>query len=328
MQLNEKKITGIFAQRGTRERVGLTVFGTDASALVSTIVAAEKAGVQQIWVTQGTPEPDALTILAAAAALTSNVQMGTAIIPTYPRHPLALAQQLLTLHDLAPGRVRVGIGPSQRPVIEGTFGIPMAAPLEHLREYVTVLRAILGEDSVDYHGHFYTVKTKLARLPHTPVLTSALRQGAFRLAGELADGVLTWLCPVPYLLKDALPAMRAGAEEKGRPVPPLVAHIPVVFGQDRQAVRALVRAEFDSGRFFGRLPFYARMFADAGFPVASDGSWSDEFIDNMVVSGDEATIAARLRELLDQGLDELLVMPVPRTDPISQARLIQLIGQL
>ncbi|GHO92698.1 LLM class F420-dependent oxidoreductase [Reticulibacter mediterranei] len=328
MQLNERSITNTPAQRTTRERIGLMVFGTDASAIVSTIVAAEKAGVQQVWVTQGTPEPDALTIFAAAAALTSNVRMGTAIIPTYPRHPLALAQQLLTLHDLAPGRVLVGIGPSQRPVIEGIFGIPIGAPLEHLREYVTVLRAILGEDNVDYHGRFYTVKTRLPRLPRTPILTSALRQGAFRLAGELADGALTWLCPVPYLLQDALPAMRAGAEEKGRLVPPLMAHIPVVFGQDRQTVRALVRTEFDSGRFFGRLSFYARMFADAGFPVASDGSWSDEFIDNMVVSGDEATIAARLRELLDQGLDELVVMPIPRTDPISQTRLIQLIGQL
>jgi F420-dependent oxidoreductase-like protein len=328
MQFNEGNIATTSAQCAIRERVGLTVFGTDTSAIVSTIVAAETAGVQRVWLTQGTPEPDALTIFAAAAALTSNVRLGTAVIPTYPRHPLALAQQLLVLHDLAPGRVRVGIGPSQRPVIEGTFGIPMAAPLEHLREYVTVLHAILTEDSVDYHGRFYTVKTKLPRLPRTPILISALRQGAFRLAGELADGALTWLCPVPYLLNDALPAMRAGAEEKGRPVPPLVAHVPVVFGQDHQAVRTLVRAEFDSGRFFGRLPFYARMFADAGFPVAPDGSWSDEFIDNMVVSGDEATIAARLRELLDQGLDELFVMPIPRTDPVSQTRLIQLIGQL
>jgi F420-dependent oxidoreductase-like protein len=319
-------VTQTPTQRPTRERVGLVVYGADAMTVVSTIVTAEAAGVRQIWMTQLASAPDTLTIFAAAAARTTSVRLGTAIVPTYPRHPLVLAQQVLALEDLAPGRLRLGIGPSHRPTIEGTYGIPMVAPLEHLREYVTVLRAALWQGKVDHHDRFYTIKTTLPRTPHTPILISALREGAFQLAGEMADGAISWLCPVPYLLAKALPALRAGAAKHGRPVPPLVAHIPVALSPDRQAVLSAGRQQI--GRY-GRLPFYANMFADAGFPTSPDGTISDALIDSLIISGNEATIAARLVDLLARGLDELLIMLVPVTDPVDeQARIRQLIGQL
>src|SRR5450755_930168 len=138
----QKKDTALAASqpplpRPARERIGLVVSGTDAAAVVSTIVAAEAAGVQQVWMTQFVSAPDTLSIFVAAAVQTTSVRMGTAIVPTYPRHPLTMAQQALTLGDLAPQRLRLGIGPSHRPTIEGFYGIPMTAPLEHLREYVT-----------------------------------------------------------------------------------------------------------------------------------------------------------------------------------------------
>jgi F420-dependent oxidoreductase-like protein len=314
-------------QRPIRDRVGLALYGRNAAGSLSTIVAAEAAGVRQIWMTQTTPAPDTLAIFAAATVQTSNVRLGTAIVPTYPRHPLALAQQALTISDLAPGRLRLGVGPSHRPIIEDVYGIPMTAPLEHLREYVTVLRATLWDGKVDYQGRFYTVKTKLSRTPRTPILISALREGAFHLAGEISDGAISWVCPVPYLLEKALPALRAGAAQSGRPVPPLVAHIPVAFSQNRQAVLAAGHQQISSR--YARLPFYAKMFADAGFPVSPDGTAPDALIDNLVVSGDEATIATRLADLLAAGLDELLVMLVVVADPqAEEARLMHLIGQL
>jgi F420-dependent oxidoreductase-like protein len=313
-------------QRPTRERVGLVVSGTDAASAASTIVAAEVASVRQVWMTQSTPAPDTLTIFASAAVQTTSVLMGTAIVPTYPRHPLALAQQALALGDIAPGRLRLGIGPSHRPTIEGVYGIPMTAPLEHLREYVTVLRTALWEGEIDHHGRYYTIKTTLPRTPRTPILISALREGAFRLAGEIADGAISWVCPVPYLLKNALPALRAGAAASRRPTPPLVAHIPVALSHDRQAALAAARRQL--GRY-GRLPFYANMFNDAGFPVNSDGTMPDVLFNSLIVSGDEDIVMNRITELLAAGLDEVMVMPVPVADPTSeQARLAQLIGQL
>ena len=313
-------------QPTARERVGLVVSGIEARAAVDAIIAADTAGVHQVWMTQSTPMPDTLTIFAAAAVQTKNVHMGTAIVPTYPRHPLALAQQVLTLHDLAPDRLRLGIGPSHRPIIEGVYGLSLTKPMDHTREYVAILRMLLWEGKIDHTGTFYTIKSSLPRTPRTPILISTLREGAYQLAGEVADGGISWVSPVQFLLDKGLPALRAGATKSRRPVPPLIAHIPIALSKDRQAVIAAARKQL--GRY-GRLPFYASMFAEAGFPVSAEGVMSDDLINNLVVSGDEPDVAARLQELLNTGLNELLVMSIGVTDPIEeQTRLTHLIGQL
>ncbi len=324
MQDNTTNVEAL-VQRPLRDRIGLVVSGTDTKAAVAAIVEAEAAGVSQIWMTQGAPSPDTLMTFAAAAVQTQRVSMGTAIVPTYPRHPLALAQQVLALHDLAPDRIRLGIGPSHRPVIEGMYGLAMPTPMEHLHEYVDILRAILWDGKIDHTGRFYTIKATLPRTTHTPILVSALREGAYYVAGEVADGAISWVSPVPYLLNRALPALRAGATRVARPTPPLIAHIPVALSQDRPAVLAAARKQL--GRY-GHLPFYASMFAEAGFPVSEDGVMSDALFDNLVISGSEADVIARLTELLHSGLDELLVMSVSVTNTRGeQIRLAQLVGQ-
>lgn len=326
MQKNDTSSTGQGSSKSARDRVGLLVYGMEAASAVEDIKAAEAAGVRQVWMTQSTPMPDTLTIFAAAAVQTSSVNMGTAVVPVYPRNPLALAQQALALGDIAPGRLRLGVGPSHRPIMEGVYGIPMSAPLQHLREYIAVLREALWNGKVDYQGRFYSIHSTLARTPRTPLLISALREGAFHLAGEVADGAISWVCPVPYLLEKALPALRASAAKSGRPAPPLVAHIPVALSQNQQAVREAARKRLGH---YGHLPFYASMFADAGFPVSSDGTMPDALIDSLVASGDEATISARLLDLLSQGLDELLVMPIPVAKAENeQEQIRELIGQL
>src|SRR6188472_109016 len=115
--------------RKIQDRVGLIVDKANSADAVKTIVAAEAAGVRQIWMVQPPFAPDVLTTFAAAAAKTSTVRMRTSIVPTYPRHPLFLAQQALALHDIAPGRLRLGIGPSHRSVIQDIYGLPQITPL-------------------------------------------------------------------------------------------------------------------------------------------------------------------------------------------------------
>lgn len=309
-----------------RERVGLALARLDTAALVKTFVAAEEAGVRQVWSTQSPLQSDTLTAFAAAAVQTREIRLGSAIIPTYPRHPLTMASQALALNDLAPGRFRLGIGSSHRPVIEGAYGIKMVKPLEHLREYVEIVRAALWEGQVDHQGKFFTVKATLPRTAQLPILTSALRENAFKLAGEIADGVLPWLCPVPYLLKTGLPALQASAQAHGRPVPPLVAHVLAAVSADRSSVLKATRAQIQS---YGKLPFYAAMFADAGYPVEADGTMSDDLVGSLVISGSAPAIAERFKELLASGLDELLVLPIAVQQADSELQqLMQLIGSL
>ena len=314
------------SMRPTRERVGLVVDGTNAAAAVKTIAAAEAAGVRQIWMVQSPWSPDILTTLAAAAAKTSTIRLGTSIVPTYPRHPLVMAQQAWSLYDIAPGRLRLGIGPSHQSIIECIYGLPQTTPLAHLREYVNVLRTVLWEGKVDHHGQFFNVKVTFPHTSHIPVLISTLGKKAFQLAGEIADGALSFMCPVSYLIRTAIPTMHAAAAAVGRSAPPLVAHVSVALSQDRDSVLAAGHQLFD---MYGKFPFYAKMFADAGFPLTASQMISDSLIDSLIVSGNEDTVAAQFTKLLTGGLDELYVGLVPIIDADNeQSRLVNLIGQL
>jgi len=308
-------------------RAGLVIRRPNPAATLDAIERAEAGGLDAIWSTVGGVAPDALTVFAAAAVRTTRITLGTSIVPTYPRHPAALASQALAVAGLAPGRLRLGIGPSHRPMIEGAFGLPMGKPLDHLREYLTILRGLLWEWRADFAGAYYTVHLATPPdivPPRTPLLISALRSNAFRLAGELADGAISWVCPVPYLIGTALPAMRAGASTADRPVPPLVGHVPVAMHADHRAVREAARAQL---ALYGRLPFYARMFADAGFPVGSDGAMPDALLDALVVAGTPESVRARLEEIQAAGVDELIVTHIPVADgDAEEAALIAALG--
>jgi F420-dependent oxidoreductase-like protein len=298
--------------------VGLLVTRPTPTASLELIVRAEQHGVPTAWSTVGGTNPDAVTIFAAAATRTRQIMLGTSIVPIYPRHPLVLASQALVLADLAPGRLRLGIGPSHRPTIEGTFGIPFAQPLAYLREYLTVLRQLLWDGQVDLAGELLNAHATLpagTTPPRIPLLISALRANSFRLAGEIADGAISWMCPISYLAQTALPALRAGAESAQRPAPPLIAHVPVALHTDRSAVRAAARQRLGT---YGRLPFYARMFADAGYPTAADGTMPDALFDELVVSGEPAQVAARLAEIRAAGIDEVLVHSISVADEATE----------
>jgi alkanesulfonate monooxygenase SsuD/methylene tetrahydromethanopterin reductase-like flavin-dependent oxidoreductase (luciferase family) len=132
--------------------------------------------------------------------------------------------------------LRLGISPSHRSIIEDIYGLSQTTLLAHLREYVKVLRAALWEGKVDHHGRFFNVVSTLPSTAQIPILISTLGKKAFELAGEIADGAISWICPVPYLLNTGLPALRTSATAANRhstSPPPLVAQVPVALSQDR-----------------------------------------------------------------------------------------------
>ena len=166
--------------------VGVNLAEPTAPETVDLIVRAEEAGVPAYWLTIGPQDP--LIIFAGAASRTRSITMGTSIVPTFPRHPLALAMQAIAIGQLSPGRFRLGVGPSHRPTMENTWGITFERPLSHLREYVGVLRSALTTGEVDVDGPNFRVHTRIPNPPQVPIMISALREASFRLAGEIADG--------------------------------------------------------------------------------------------------------------------------------------------
>lgn len=287
--------------------VGLHIAGRTAVETVDGIIRAEERGIPAVWLTTGGPAPDGLTLAAVVAAQTSRILLGTAITPTYPRHPLVTVQQTLAVAQLAPGRFRLGVGPSHKPTMEGMFGIPFEKPLTHLRAYLDVLKRMLHEGAVDRDEEPFRVHARLGAPVDVPVMASALQEKSFELCGEVADGAITWMCPPAYVRDVALPAFRRGAEKSGRPLPKLIAHVPVCVSEDGEAVREAARAQL--GRYMG-VPSYARMTSAAGYQESTESAMTDAHVDALVAHGDELRVAERFREWFAIGADEVIAGPL------------------
>ena len=146
--------------------------------------------------------------------------MGTAITPTWGQHPVYSVQQIQVIANLAPGRLRFGVGPSGKGGMIKTYGADFRQPVTNMREYIQVAKSLLQNGEVDFDGSHYRARAKIRpSIPDVPVIGSALGTGAFRACGEVADGAISWLCPPPYLNNYGRPALEEGARNAGRPHP-------------------------------------------------------------------------------------------------------------
>lgn len=249
---------------------------------------------------------DPIMALAAAGAATTSVQVGVAVVPTWPRHPVVMAQQAATAAQMTGGRFRLGLGPSHAPVM-AMYGIDDSRPLGHLSEYLTIVRSLLRDGRVKHRGERFRVNAFLdvADAPAPEVLLSALRPGLSRLAGQVSDGVLPWLTPAAYLAEVVVPAVAEGAATADRPAPPVLAELPAVLADDREQVRAVANSEL---AIYPMMPNYRAMWAEAGIDLPEQG-WSDAMIDASIVWGDAGEIARRIGGLFAAGASEVVVSP-------------------
>jgi F420-dependent oxidoreductase-like protein len=281
-------------------RYSLALHEPTALSTIDAIVAADGLGVSDVWLTSMSAEP--MAIFSAAAVRTKQIGMGTAILPTYPRHPMVTAQQASVLSQLAPGRFRLGLGPSHKPLMEGMFGLPFDRPLTHLREYVAVVRQALSEGKVEFSGKIFNIHVPATPKGEVPVLISALQPKSFELAGEISDGALAWICPAAYLAGAAREALEAGARQAGRSVPPLIAHTFLCVDSDEAVVREDARKRLAN---YPKMPSYAAMFERAG--ITGMPAVSDEMIDAVVVWGDEGSCRRKLRAFAEEArADEVI----------------------
>ncbi len=289
---------------------GVAIQAADAPSAVAQIKQAEAAGIDAAWATMGgAGGVDLLPTYAAALVATDNIKLGTAIVHTWSRHVLVLAQESLALEQLAPGRFRLGIGPTSAILVNRMFGMEYRKPLTNLRENLVAIRALLHEGEADQSGEHVRVRGRLPAKSNVPVMASALRLKSFDLCGELSDGAISWMCPLGYLSGKAIDALNAGAARAGREAPPLVAHVPVAVSTDRASVREKARVQL---AMYARVPNYQGMFATAGYDV-SEG-YSDELLNDLVVSGTEAEVAEGLGRWKEAGMGEILAHPLIEPD--------------
>ncbi|MDH4364450.1 MAG: TIGR03564 family F420-dependent LLM class oxidoreductase [Acidimicrobiia bacterium] len=275
---------------------------------------AEEAGFASAWLPQvGTV--DALTALALAGTATSQIELGTAVVPTYPRHPTALAEQALTVQDATGNRLALGVGLSHRFLIENSLGLDYSRPIAHTREYLAILSGLLAGEAVRFEGELYRVKAQVAvgSAAPPPVLVAALGPGMLRLCGRLADGTITWMGGIDYLRDVAVPTMGAAAAAAGRPAPRFVAMVPVLLSDDAAAGRDMVNETFT---MYGRIPSYRATLDRGGAAEPAD----------VAVIGDAEAIVAGLDAFATVGVTDFAAV-VPRSAP-SAAATTELLAEL
>ncbi|MGQ0845969.1 MAG: TIGR03564 family F420-dependent LLM class oxidoreductase [Sporichthyaceae bacterium] len=306
-------------------RIGANLGGEAVGAplppteLVEQAVAAEAAGFSAAWAVHFARSSDSLTSLAVAGTRTSRIDLGVGIVPTYPRHPLALAQQAATAQVFCGGRLTLGVGASHKPVIEGLHGLTYASPAAHMDEYLQVLVPLLEGKEVEFDGEFFHVHGgfAVAGTSRVSVVVGALGPRMVEVAGRRADGVVTWLAGPRSLSEVVVPTLTKAAADYGRPYPRVVAGVPVAVCENADEGRAQAEQTFAR---YGGLENYRRLFEREGARSVAD----------LCVVGTEMEVVAGLRRLADAGVTELwpVVFGVGEDPAASAARTTELLATL
>ena len=280
-------------------RIGTSIAeptGPDAlDKLADQLRAAANDGFSSAWMSNifGL---EALTALAVAGSRVPGLELGTAVIPTYPRHPAVLAQQALTTDLAVGGRLALGIGLSHQIVIQDMYGYSFDRPARHMREYLAVLAPLLAGDPVAFEGETVQAKIGLSvpRSGHKiPLLLAALAPQMLRLAGSLADGTVLWMTGPATVRDHIVPSITKAAADAGRPSPRVVCVLPVCVTADPDQARVSAGKAF---AIYGQLPSYRAMLDREGAAGPGD----------VAVVGDEDAVAAQLRTLAEAGVTDFV----------------------
>ena len=285
-------------------RIGVMAGATAASgntlqAIVDYAKAAEERGFDSVWLAN-VFGIDAVAACAIAGWETSRIEFGTAVTPTYPRHPTALAQQAVTTSVACDGRFTLGIGLSHKLVIEDMLGMSYDKPAAHMKEYLQVIAPLLKGQAVDFAGEQYKVKLALDVPGSTevPLIVAALGPAMLKLAGTYADGTTTWMTGPVTIENHIVPAISQAANEAGRGVPRIVCGLPIVVTNDVAAGREKIAKDL---AVYGMLPSYRAMLDREG--VAGPAELS--------IVGDEAEVRAEIQRLRDAGVTDFNAAIVP-----------------
>ena len=264
---------------------------------------AEEAGLASVWIPQIPDDFDALTAAAVVGAETTRIEIGTTVVPVQPRHPIALAQQALSVQAVCGGRLALGLGVSHHWVIEEMLGLAYERPASTMRAHLDVLdQALARPGTVDVENELFKVHNPLdiTDIAPTPVLLAALGPVMLRLAGERTDGTILWMADERTIGSHIAPTITAAAEAAGRPAPRIVAGIPVCLCAEDEVEVAVARAN----RILAEAevsPNYQRLLEHGDARTVGD----------ILAAGSESTIEKRLRAFADAGTTDVSVRVLP-----------------
>jgi 5,10-methylenetetrahydromethanopterin reductase len=275
-----------------------SMINVDASLsdTVSQLQRLAEAGFAHAWASQ-IFGPDALTLLAAAGAQVPGIGLGTGVVPVYPRHPMMLAQQALTVQLATGNRLLLGIGLSHQVVVEGMWGLSFDKPARYMKEYLAALMPLLRGEKVSSVGERVTAHAyaplEIRDVTAPPVLVAALGDTMLKLAGRVADGTVTWMTGTQTIEAHISPIIRAAAEKAGRPAPRIGVALPVSVTTDIEAGRERINKEF---AIYPTLPSYKAMLDKEGAASPAD----------VAFIGDEDAVRASIERLAEAGATDFV----------------------
>lgn len=285
-------------------RIGIgigEISGTPATvdSLVEQAKRAERDGFASGWFANIFGF-DAIMAAALCGRETKRIELGTAVVPTYPRHPTAMAQQALSAQSACGGRFALGIGLSHQVVIEAMLGLSFAKPYSHMREYLGALAPLIRSGSVSFQGEEFRINSNLAVAGATPcpILVAALAPKMLALTGREADGTITWMTGPKTLREHTIPRISEAAAKAGRPKPRVVVGLPVAVTDDVAAAREAAARIF---QIYGGLPSYRAMLDREGAEGPAD----------VVIAGDASAVGEQVGRLREVGVTDYLAVPFP-----------------
>ncbi|KAB2351722.1 LLM class F420-dependent oxidoreductase [Actinomadura rudentiformis] len=302
--------------------IGVALPPATSGNAIDTAVArareASEAGLRSIWSGQRL-DADAIALAGFIGREVPDVTVGTSAVPIFARHPILVASQAHTSQAATGGRFQLGLGLGAGAFVEPVFGVPYDRPIARLREFLTVLRSLTEDGSADFQGETLTASTPMpaavAGAPPVPLLVAAMGPQALRATGELADGTLPFLAGPRTLGEHIVPQITTAAERAGRPAPRIVAFVAGIVTSDVDAAR---EAAAQATGFYDRLPSYQRVVALEGASRAAE----------LVVTGDEETVAAEVRRYFDAGATEVVFTQTDLTTDEDRERTWKLLGGL
>lgn len=290
-------------------RVGLMIgpergrYRTKVDRLEADARWADEAGLATVWVPQIPDDFDVFTAATVVGAATSRIEIGTAVVPVQPRHPIVLATQILSVQAVCQGRLAVGLGVSHHWIIDEMLGLPYERPVATMAAYLDVLdQALAGPGPVDVDNGTFRVHNPLdvTDIAPTPVLMAALGPRMLELCGARTDGTILWMADERAIATHVVPHLTRAAAAAGRPAPRVVAGIPVCLCGDDEVEAAVAR----TNRILAEAevsPNYQRLL-DLG---------DARSIGDILAAGSESAIERRLRAFADAGTTDVSVRVVP-----------------
>lgn len=267
---------------------------------------AEHAGFDSYWVSY-VFGVDPLVALPLAAANAPTIELGTSVVPTVGRHPIAMAMLARTAQQACEGRFTLGIGPSHKDVVEAIYGERWDQPVERVTEYLKALVPLCSGKTAAVSGNQVTAHASLS-LPSEPVpiILAALGPKMLDLAGRVTAGTHVGQCGPTTIREHTAPTINAAAADAGREPPRIIALVNVCVTDDPAMVRA---AAAPGAARYAAWPSYRKMLDREGVAEPTD----------LLLVGSMSEIAAGFAEYVDAGATDLRIGLVAPDDAHAEA---------